>query len=395
MSAWSGRTIIFLFVLTATLWPGGVIECPSLLCPESLLFAADTAETGSKKSPEKSKRSSKKRIADLNALMIDFAGYNICDRLKGQYIPLSSRGTSSGEKKTNTGVIRIDTCNTRETDPGHLMLEISGIGWQWVSRKKEQLGATFAVDDNIKFGVKISMLGAFDMAYAQEKHILTLWFVPTRPVDANLKVMGGVDVDTESLWSSIVGVAGSMTGQTPEQRAETAISAQGDRLVRSRLSQGMTLIIDLCTSRHYFKLGTFPAGEIPESSGTGRKYLVNSKGILHEGSVLMAGPFDTEKPVIASLNADQGRIKVSLICEDDAKKTSDAFLNGRILSDVRPLAEDTVQPGRPVTMKVKAKAGCKVVLFMRPSDPLKGVSLFDYSAYHEGAKAKPLVDCNK
>lgn len=361
----------------------------------SCLSAADSSQD-SRKSKTGKDESVNKMMENLEAMIIDIAGYNTCDRLRGQYIPLSSGGSTSGSGKiTNTGIIRIDTCSTAEVDHQHLRIELAGTGWQWISRKKEQLGATFTVNENVKFDVKISMVGTFDMAYDKADHILNIWFVPTQPVDAKLRVIGNVDVDTESLWSSIVGIAGSLAGKTSEQRAEATINKQGDRLFQSKLSKGMTLIMDLCTGRSYFKLGSFPEGQLPESAGKGRKYLVNSKGILHEGGMLMAGPFDTEKPVIARLDVTEGGIKAWLVCEDSAKKTQDAYVNGKALPEAKPLAQGTVKPGRPVTLKVKANPGCKAVLIMKPLEGQKGVSAFDYMAYHEGEKPKPFVDCTR
>lgn len=394
MSGKAGKMIILAIVLSAAV--SAVIVFEGVLSRAgSGLSAADSAQNSSKSLEGKDVPASE-MMRNMEALLIDLAGYNICSRLEGQYIPLSSGGSASGSGTvTNTGIIRIDTCSTAEVDHQHLGIELAGTGWQWISRKKEQLGATFMVNENVKFDVKISMVGAFDAAYDKADHIVNIWFVPTQPVVANLRVIGNVDVDTESLWSSIVGIAGSLGGKTSGQRAEATISRQGNRMFQSKLSKGMTVIMDLCTGRYYFKLGSFPAGQLPESAGKGRKYLVNSKGILHEGGMLMAGPFDIVQPIITRFDATEGGIKASLVCEDNARMIKDAYVNGKALPRTKPLAEGIVQPGRAVTFKVKADPGCKAVLIMRSLEGQKGSSAFDYAAYHEGEKPKPLVDCTR
>ncbi len=337
-----------------------------------------------------------REMESLKALMIDLAAYNVCERLKGRYHLLSSGGSSpEGSKKANTGVIRIDTCNAREIDPKHLRIDLSGIGWQWISRGKEQLGATFKVEDNAKFAVDISMVGTFDTAYDQAEHILTLWFVPTQPVDVNLRVRGGIDVDPDSIWSSIVGIAGSITGKSPEERAEKTIRKQGGRLFQSKLSSGLTLIVDLCSGKHYFKLGTFPAGELPENATPGKPYPANGRGVLHTGSMLAAGPFDTDKPITARFKAVEGGVRVSLVCERDAEKVARAYVNSTLFPGFKPLAEKIIRPGRPGTLRIKSDQKCRVVLLMRPLIGQTATATFNYTVYHEGAKSKPLVDCSR
>lgn len=388
------KTIALTLALIAAMWAENTLGgfSPHV---ESSMCSANGPISGEKLNVRK-EGSADQMMEHLRALMTDLAKYNLCDRIRGQYIPLSSGGSSSdGGKSANTGVIRIDSCSTGEVGSRHLRIDLSGIGWQWISRKREKLGATFTVNDYVTFDVKISMAGTFDMAYDKGDHILTVWFVPTQPVDANLRVLGDVNVDTESLWSSIVGIAGSLIGKSPEQRAKRTISKKGDRLFRSKLSQGMTLILDLCTGRHYFKLGTFPAGQLPESAVQGRKYLVNSKGIIHEGGMLMAGPFDSEKPVVARISSTEGIAEASLLCEDSAKKVADAYVNGKALPEVKTLAEGTAQPGMPVTLRVNADPGCKVVMVMVPPKGQKGASVFSYMAYNEGDKPRPFVDCSR
>lgn len=387
------RLIVIAAVISATVWAYSAVQNRDADGGTVLTAAQSSRTEPGKKAPEETTLSDK--MENLRAVMIDLAGYQGCERIKGRYRPLSSGGSPSENKeKADTGIIRIDTCNAREIGRNHLRIDISGIGWQWISRKREQLGAKLTVDDNAKFSFRISMVGTFDLDYDQEEHILTLWFVPTQPVDVDLQVKGNVNVDTESLWSSIVGIAGSLAGKSPEQSAQKAIRKQGNRLFQSKLSRGMTLIIDLCTGQRDFKLGTFPQGQLPESATPGTSYLVNSRGILHTGSMLAAGPFDADKPLNVRFDSVEGGLRASLVCEGDAERITRAYVNNTPLPKIKPLDEKIIRPGRPGTMKIVSDPGCRAVLIMRPLSDQADPVTFNYEAYHEGAKAKALVDCS-
>ncbi len=387
----SWRMIVFSAVVWASVWACGTFQNRDTC--QDVPSVQNARENQGRDAPVT--QSEGPKAENLKALMVDLAAYNICERLKGRYHTLSARGSSSkGGKKTNTGMIRIDRCEARETDSKQLHIELSGIGWQWISRDKEQLGATFTVDDNAKFAVDISMVGTFDTAYDQEKHVLNVWFVPSRLVDVDLKVMGNVQVDADSIWSSIVGIAGSLVGKSPEERAEKTIRKQGSRLFQSKLSSGLTLIVDLCSGKHYFKLGTFPAGELPESAAPGKSYLVNSTGVLHPGSMLAAGPFDVDKSLTAAFTAAEGGVRAIFVCEGDAEKITEAYMNDAPLPGIKPLAEKIVRSGKPDTLRIGSDPGCRVVLIMTLPGKQAAAATFDYAAYHEGEKTKPLMDCS-
>jgi hypothetical protein len=335
---------------------------------------------------------------NLRSLLIDLTEHNACERLKGRILPLSSGGTPPGSQSSAVGLLRIDTCRAVKIDPKHLRIDLSGPGWQWVARKKEKLGASFTLDENVRFTADISMQGTFDMSYDQKGHILTIWFVPTQPVEADLRVKGDVRIDRDSLWSAIVGTAGTILGQSPEAQARKSIREEGSQKFTSRLSRGFTVIVDLCTGEHHMRLGTFPAGELPkEPASPGEQiYLVKSRGTLHGRSLLMAGPYDARKPVAARLDVQEGGgVRASLVCEADARKIADAYANSQPLPGVASLAEADARQGKGASMKTRANPGCRVVLVMQPLDNEKAPVTFDYRVYHEGDKPKSLVKCDR
>lgn len=363
------------------------------LCSDNLIPAAREGRV-----VPSSAKSRDQGMDNIRGLMVDLTEYNVCSRLKGQILPLSSGPPSGSGKSSNTGIVRVDTCIARKTDSKHLRIDISGIGWQWISRRKEQYGAEFKVDDTIRFLVSISMVGTFDMNYDQGKHILTVWFVPTQPVNAGIQLKGNVDVDYDTLWSSIVGAAGTLLGSSPEERAKKTAHSQGSQKFSSNLSRGMTFILDMCSGQQYFRLGTFPAGEIPGNAAPtgGRPYLVNSRGVLHGKSLLMAGPYKTDKPIAARIDVlEGGGVNAALVCEEDAKNIAEAYVNGRAVPQFKALAEQNAQAGKPASLEVKRGSGCKVVMIMRPLHEQRVPVTFTYTVLYRDAKPKPLVRCGR
>jgi hypothetical protein len=214
-------------------------------------------------------------IEDLRRLMIDLGSLQLCRQLNGQIMELSGNDTpeQNGNRLT-TGVLWIRKCDTREVTPEILEVTVSGIGWRWLSSSPEQLGAEFEISENVRFSTDITMRGTFDMAYNPQTHIVTLWFVPVEPVDVEFRVIGDIEVDTEGLWSSIVGGAASIFGQSPEQRAEERIRQASVRSFSSRLSHGITVIFDLCTGQRHVRLGDYAPGSVPDSGlpSEGKKF---------------------------------------------------------------------------------------------------------------------------
>ncbi len=353
--------------------------------------AGDTAQADSGPDIESA------NIEDLRALMIDLAAFRACGYLQGRILTLSSGGASSpADRRTVTGNFWIDSCNTEQTDPGHLRISISGKGWRWISRQRQRLGAEFELDEYVKFLAQVTMVGTFDMAYARQDHIVTVWFVPTRPVEVDFQIQGDVDVDTESLWSSIMGQGAEILGGSPEERARQDITKKASRRFRSRLSSGLTLIIDLCTGQRYTRFGTFPAGQLPDQAPDPkeRPLLAHNNAVLHRNGILMSGPFETDKPVIARLEArDGGEAHAAIVCQDDARRIADSYVNGNNIPQGEALAEAIFSPGSPARIEVPPNAGCPVVLVIRPVDGQTTPLACSFLVYHEGAEQNPLVKC--
>ena len=249
---------------------------------------------------------------DLRALLVDVATARICQFLEGRLIPLSgstgSEDSSSGGSSPAAGGLLIRSCSATEIDPQHLRVEVSGTGWQWIASEKQQVGATFELDETVSFDVDITFTGTLDIAYDRQDSILTLWLVPTEPVAAEFDVTEKVQVATEGLWSSIVGTAATIIGGSPEQRAESTIQERGSRKIESRLDRGLTVVLDLCTGRQFVTFGSLPEGRFPASAHPDDPAPPLSRGRarLYPDGMLMFGPFTTSGAVIARIDELSG-----------------------------------------------------------------------------------------
>ncbi len=335
---------------------------------------------------------------NIRELAIDLLNYNACGRLKDRIFVLSQKQGASGGtgKAPSVGSFWLRSCSTTQIDSQHVRVTISGIGWRYLSRKKTPASAEFELDENVKFQVDVSTTGTVDLAYDQKKKIATGYFVPTDSVDVTISVIGDLDIETEDIWSSIVGTAAEVVGAAPEERAEQSIQKKGSRKLRSRLDHGMTVIIDLCTGQRYTRFGTFPPGEIPQSAETDTdiNFQANSPAILYRNSIVMTGPFATNKPLIAYVEVDSGNpIVARWLCSYNAEKIAEAYVRNDSITTVEPVDEQIVGRGKPITMRADTNLKCPVVLMLEPAQQDTIPSHLLYRVYYEGDVRKPLAAC--
>lgn len=373
----------------------------------ALFFYCQNEQLSAKKNPRRDTAAEKNTInidpmarigGDMRELAIDLLNYHACRRLKDRIFALSQKqGASGGTGKTpSVGNFWIRSCSTTQIDSQHVQVAISGIGWRWLSRKKTQAGAEFELDENVKFQVDVSTTGTVDLAYDQKEKIATGYFVPTDSVDVTISVTGDLDIETEEIWSSIVGTAADVVGAAPEERAEQAIKKKGARQLKARLDHGMSVIVDLCTGQRYARFGTFPPGQIPQAAKTDEKinFQANSPAILYRNSLVMSGPYDTNNPLIAYVEVDSGNPVIARwVCSYNAEKIAEAYVGNDSIPGVEPIDKQIVSQGKPITMRADTGLKCPVVLMLEPAAQDTTPTHLLYRVYYEGDVRKPLAAC--
>jgi hypothetical protein len=335
---------------------------------------------------------------DLRVLLVDLAAKNVCSFHARRFLALSSGGASGHQPGSPVnGQLWIDSCSTSEIDPQHLHVELYGKGWRWLARERGSAGATFEIDEYFRFAMRLSMDGTVDVAYDAQDHILTFWYVPTRPVDASFWVTGDLDVRTETLWSSIVGGAASIIGQSPEARTREEIRRRGQRRTRARVSRGLTFVLDLCNGQQFMRMGNLAAGTVPELAFEpgGKIFLANTRTTLHRDGLLMAGGYNTRgERLVARLQVDEGPgVKAAFVCLDAAREVFDAYYAGSDLPAIEPLESVTIRSGEQKELAVGPGTSCMVVLLMQPAAQEDTPVHYRYAVFRPKEAQRELVPC--
>jgi hypothetical protein len=293
---------------------------------------------------------------DLRVMLADLASAKACEMMEGQF-----RGTRAPDRPgVVTGVLWIRDCQITN-DGTRVSFRMIGNGWQWSDQKKQKAGGTFHVQQYVRFGVDVTIPGAFDLAYDRRDHVVSLWFTPSGPPKIDFQPVGEVEVDREGAWSSVVGALGSVFASSPEDMAEREAKKQGTGQFRDTLADGLGVTIDLCTGLSRFNLGRRQKGQM-QRPDVGETHRVPVE--IQPGGVMLAGPQLAGNGMTVHAETTAGAARVELVCAKDAEEIAGAFLAGR---DVAARSLGGVDVRGKATVKIKP-ASCPVVAVARALD---------------------------
>ena len=335
--------------------------------------------------------------ADMRALAIDLVAGRACEEIRGTIYPLRAGGQrkAAGEQPV-IGRLWLDRCRVRRLAEG-IAIEVDGGGWRWIERKAEALGATFAIDQYVRFGASFHVTAALDVAYATEEHLLHLWLTPTEPIRAAIKPTGDIEVHMSSAWSSALGWAADVLPlSSVDERAVGMVSNKVSKQAASALKFGYSLVMDLCTGERRAKLGVISQGEIlgqhraTQKAEPAQDTLVR----LHPNGIDLAGPFRAERDqLVVDLEVLEGPgVNARMICRDDAKRTMNAFVSDQSLPDLEPKTE--IQARGDASARLKVEAECELMLLTQPLQPDEGVT-FRIQVAHPAVEQEGLLDCTR
>ena len=327
---------------------------------------------------------------DIQDMLVAIARHKVCDRIAGDFTGLSA----SGSKRLRTGRFWIESCEEK-TKGENVELEIGGRGWRWIDKKSEKLGATFAVSQYVPMKVDITMVASVDRAYAKQNHIVHLWLTPTERVSAKVTPLGKVDADAKGPWGTILGAAATAVGKDPDDKAAKKVQEKGSRKFSSKLSDGYSVALDLCTGQRYKDVGRFAEGKLPERPfpADGRVWIENERVRLYPGGLDITGPFQTKKKLMAAVELQEGKsLDARLVCDSDAAKLAAAFIEGKKLPKVKALAKEHVVNGTRKTLEASTEQ-CSVMLVTTLEAAAKQPVTYRYMSYEQGARTESLVSC--
>jgi hypothetical protein len=293
--------------------------------------------------------------ADLRVMLAELASARACEMVRGQFV-----GLRAAERPgTATGVLWIRDCKI--TNEGTAAtFRLAGQGWQWAAQSKKKAGGKFSIAQYVRFAVDVSMPGTFDIAYDRGAHVVSLWFTPTSEPQVDFTPVGDIDVDRQGTWSSVVGALGSVFASSPEELAEQDADKQGTQQFARTLADGLAATINLCTGLARFNLGRPAKGVMqPPDVGTTKRVPVE----LHPGGIALAGPQIAKNGMTIHAEAQQGAVRLALVCAEQAEAVAAAFVAKRPIKPHAVLGQVDVRGSTKLKIK---PTDCPVVAIASP-----------------------------
>jgi len=321
--------------------------------------------------------------ADLRALIYDWMSVQACERITNHFSGIKDRN----RKDVINGQMWLRKCKITN-DGKQLTANVEGSGWQWQHKVEKKGGATFEVNQYVKFDVAAKLYGTADLAYSRKDHVASVWFTPTAKPEVNFKPIGDIEVNRDDTWSSIVGGAASLIGESPENKAEQSASKKGKDAIEEQAERGFEVAVDLCSNTTRMALARLPKGQMPKPT-VGETHKVQVE--VQSYGVIMYGPYVQPEGLTLDVDVTGGALKVNLACVKDAEETALNFLADKP-NTAKPIAAELVTGHAKLKLPHER---CPVVLVIRSVQP-QPVMLSFVRPQREAMRAAggPLAACN-
>jgi hypothetical protein len=263
---------------------------------------------------------------DVRVMLSELASSKACGMIRGGFSGLRS----PDHPDVVTGVLWIRECEITNVG-ARVTFRLAGNGWLWVDQTKSKAGGTFTVRQYVRFSIATTIRGALDIFYDQQAHLATLWFTPDRAPAVAFKTVGDIDVDSEGVWSSVIGAVGTTFSSSPEEVAHTQATSEGTQSLSAKLAKGFAVTINLCTGLRRVTIGRPPQGEMGPAD-VGETWRVPAE--IQPGGVMIIGPQDANDGMTAQAEATQGAVHLTLVCAGHADTVASDYMAGRTMSTV-------------------------------------------------------------
>jgi len=337
----------------------------------------------------------------IRTMLLAVAEAQLCGRLEGSFVALPDEDVASGPAagaSPAAGRLWIEHCSVTQRG-GRLAMRLSGRGWTWVEQSSVgPVGTSYTVRGHLRFSTTIELLGEIDVAYVQERGLVSVWLTPRQAADAVVTPTGAVRVEPDGGWSAFIGALGGAFGASVEERALPIIEEEGSHRMAERLTSGFTFTVDLCSGQADTMVGALGNGEVPERPypPDGTRWLANQRVRLRAGGIDASGPFEGgSAPLRVDVDMEEGGdLEVRAFCLDEAREIVGAFLDGRQDRPPRPRARQRFGLGSPGFLELDG-SDCPLVLITTPrATDAPSPIVFRYRVVDTGATATALVHCN-
>ena len=259
--------------------------------------------------------------ADLRALVYDYLSEQACVRIKNHFSGIKDRL----RKNVIDGQIWIRDCKITN-DGKQLIADVSGSGWEWQHKVEKKAGGTFEVNQYVKFNVTAKLAGTADLAYSPKDHVASVWFTPTAKADVKFTPVGDIEVNRDDTWSSILGGAATLIGESPDDKAEQTADQKGTEAFEQQAARGFEVAIDMCSNTARMALKRLPKGQMPKPTvGETHKLQVE----VQNYGVMIYGPYVQPEGLTLDVEVTGGSAKVNLACAKEAEETAQNFLDNK------------------------------------------------------------------
>lgn len=323
--------------------------------------------------------------ADLREMLAELASSKACGMIRGGFYGLRA----PDHPDVVTGVLWIRECEISNVGV-QVTFHITGNGWVWVDQSRSKGGGTFAVRQYVRFSIATTSRGAIDIFYDRGPHVATLWFTPDRPPTVEFKTIGDIDVDSQGVWSSVIGGVGTLLASSPGEEAQSQATTQGTQELTAKLAHGLAVTIDLCTGLQRIHLAKPPKGEMGVAD-VGETWRVPAE--IQPNGVMIIGPQDATDGMTLKAEASKGAVKLALVCAKQADAVAREFMAGRLTPNANVLATTDVR-GR-ARLEIKPTV-CPVVVVATALDDAPARFAWERpSSEIARATGGPLVPCRK
>jgi hypothetical protein len=294
---------------------------------------------------------------DVRVMATELVGAKACGMLRGGFHGLRA----ASDPGVVVGVLWLRGCDL-ETAGVHLAFHITGNGWIWVDQTKDKHGGTFVVRQYVRFSVETTIHGTLDLAYARVPHVVSLWFTPDRAPEVKFATIGDVDVDSDGVWSSVLGAIGAAVGNSPDAAAAIEATAQGTRAIGVQLANGFAVTINLCTGLTRTHLGRSAKGKMADDD-VGETLRVPIA--LQPGGVIMIGALHATDGMTFTADPIDGAVRLRLMCAKQAELVAADVIAGRPTKSYDVLGTFDVRKRMRLAFKPTA---CPVVVVVTALD---------------------------
>ncbi len=251
---------------------------------------------------------------DIAALLTDMAAVEMCDQVRGRFLPIADVPAEGGERGDEPigGRWWVRRC-IAHVDGGHVSLSLEGFGWAW-----GQGGAWgFNLHDYIFFGGGGRVIGDVDASYDQSRRLAWMQFRPLGEPVVGSTITSTVETHA-NFWGSLLDVVSiGIAGDSADSRAREIVDSKVREAFQRRLGAGFVVLFDLA---HRQRDGFVTASASPlRPFGSDRRWLVNERQILRAkpGGYHLNGPFAPTLAAGVDFVVHRGSVRYRAECEAD------------------------------------------------------------------------------